>query len=494
MSIEKNTHFFNEALSRISIGTTSEEFAKNYANASGEAGNSSIWNNYFENGKEIFETLEQEKDGVIDEKEFKLLEWFINGLKNNFKGASHTDTVEKFLKTGEPDNSGIEYSRIANEISEQPPSSNIEEENTDVSEKETSKENPQEGAYTPKPGIPENTHLKTIDSMSNEEVLAEIKQYMPEFDKAQYSEKMMRHVLSDIRQQNLMVDENSNIVDFHIGTFKQHSIGSCTLLSQLINMSDEKMQKIINKKQDEKGTYYEVTFPMDYGQEGKSVTVCEEELKDGIVIKHEGKQYKINAENFSQGDDTVRLVEMAFVKKFGYNISDTGVNLNNIQKVFTFPDETQAGGIHNVTEELLTKSNHSSISLIAMSDGTMPEDFSYAEEFRSETGAVASWSISKGERAMAMMSLKNIGVNTDGFEKLSNAEFLDRIAPYLSSDFGFIATLQINGKDVMIESHAYALSTYNPDTKTVTLVNPYASNEDIYIPLDVAEKFLAISV
>lgn len=493
MPIEKNTHFFNEALSRLIVGTTSDEFAKNYANASGETVNSSVWNNYFENGKEIFSTIEQEKDGVIDEKEFKLLEYFVNILKMPFQGRSYTDAIDNTIKNGKPDNRGIEDSRLAEEISDEENASDIlKAENENVQKKEITKENPETGIYTPRQGLPESQHLKTIDSMSYQEVLDEIKQYIPDFDETQNSEKTNRKILSDIRQQNIIADVNSDIVDFHIGTFKQHSIGSCTLLSQLDNMTDDKMHKIVKKKQDEQGTYYEVTFPMDYGQEDKSVVVREEELNEGIIIEHEGKKYKIDASKFTEGDADVKLMEMAFIKRFGYNIN-SGIDLSNIQKAFTFPDEAQMGGVHNVTEELLMKSNHSSIEVIALSDGTMPKDFSYAEEFHSETGAIASWSISKNDRKIAMMNLKSIGVNTEGFEKLSNAEFLDRVSPYLSEKFGFTATLQVDGQDVMIEGHAHSLKGYNPETKIVTIANPYASNEDIEIPLDIAEKFLAIS-
>ena len=74
--MSENINFFNAALKLLrvgnsesnDIGTTADEFAENYSNASGAEKGSSVWNEYFEQGKEEYKIINTDgKDGITQE-------------------------------------------------------------------------------------------------------------------------------------------------------------------------------------------------------------------------------------------------------------------------------------------------------------------------------------------------------------------------------------------------------------------------------------------
>jgi hypothetical protein len=79
-----NENFYHEALRMLNVGTTKDEFAKNYANASQESSNSSIWQELYNDGQKIFtQNLDiVNSNDTIDEDEFKLFEYILGFLKN----------------------------------------------------------------------------------------------------------------------------------------------------------------------------------------------------------------------------------------------------------------------------------------------------------------------------------------------------------------------------------------------------------------------------
>ena len=491
-----NLKFFNAAMKAIKPGTSSTEFATNYANACNAEKGSSLWQKAYEEGLKQFSTMDMHKgsEGKIDEEELKIIGLYVERM--NGKSQKLPQTVEEFSGNKTLDSLWHKESRP------QKPSN---------------------------PNIPERHHLKPIDTMTKEEIQAEISKYTEmglikescEEDKDEIKNtksdisdkktmlpenelKLLKAQLSSIRAELNETDKNSDIIDMHIGTFNQGGLGDCTMLSQLNGLTDEQLAKIIQRKTDENGKiFYEVTFPIDFNN-GTSVKITEEELKSRELSITNGDTTYTETK-FSIGDADVTLMEMAYIRRFGIDPAVLGADMKFVNDIFSFPGEkTHVGTTYNLTEEKLISAmkdnEHATLSLTHAS--RLKEDFSYEETFQSSSGITAEMGLYKLdkkkiviERLKAMYEkLGNENPDLSEYEKMSEAELMNAVNRFVSEDFWFTGELRLSNGVSIIEDHAFSLKNYNPQTKELTIANPHKNNEDIIIPLDIAEKYFEISL
>lgn len=167
--------------------------------------------------------------------------------------------------------------------------------------------------------LPETKTLKDAEQMSNEEIIEELKQYG--IDEISTNRKKLLNTLKDVRTQRAIIDENSDIIDGHIGTYTQPEYNNmCTLLAQLDTMTDEEISELYQEKIDINGNkYYEVKFP---GAQ-QAVIVSAEEIENAEITITENNKERVFSD-FTKGDADVRMFEMAFIKAFGPEVMDTG--------------------------------------------------------------------------------------------------------------------------------------------------------------------------
>lgn len=168
--------------------------------------------------------------------------------------------------------------------------------------------------------LPEEHHLKDMSQMSKDEIYAELQDYG--ISTENLPERKAKKLLEDARKERILQDIGSDKVDGHIGTYSQGESLYCTVLAQLDTMSDEEVAKMYNKepKVDSNGRkYWEVQF----NDEDEKVIITEDELNDKtIIVEENGVQREVA--DFPDGDKDVTLLTMAFVKRFGTNITDNG--------------------------------------------------------------------------------------------------------------------------------------------------------------------------
>jgi len=185
--------------------------------------------------------------------------------------------------------------------------------------------------------------LKTISLMSTEEIEAELELYGVEIpEEYKDSRKKLEDLLNDARITIANEDKNSDIIDFHIGTYTQNKYSKyCTVLSQLDTMSDDEIRDMIQIKEDSdnKLSYY-VTFPQDKWNDNAAVQVTEEELNSWSLTINENWEDRI-VNNFPRGDKDVTLITMAFVKRFWTKIIDGWAWTYNTQNKFRLPTESK---------------------------------------------------------------------------------------------------------------------------------------------------------
>jgi hypothetical protein len=333
---------------------------------------------------------------------------------------------------------------------------------------------------------------------------------------------ILRKYLQEAREFNIKNDENSNIVDYHIGTFAQGSHGTCTLLSKINGLDKNTLKDIYQEVPEGSGNYI-VTFPPDYGNEEKAVTVTKEELESGeIKIKdNDGKEYKLN--DFSKGDKDAMLLEMAFMKRFGTWISLYGADIKMIEEIFTFqeekekrvlPEEQRTVESYKVSEDKIIQAlNDINHPIIAVQSVTrLPADFSYQNmvEITDKDGDIISahWGFAtKSDELDARTNLKILlGKESPLYSQIDNmpvGEFMDLANKFVggkSSDsddeygYGFIGAIILSNGVSVIENHALSIVDYNPETKMVMLSNPNSNSASIQIPLAILERFFEISV
>lgn len=285
--------------------------------------------------------------------------------------------------------------------------------------------------------LKEQKHLKNIPQMSQEEINTELKLYG--LDGSDGLD------LNELRKERNNVDENSDIIDWHVGTFNQGSHCNCSLLARIENLSDEDLKNIYCKKQDKKGNiYYEVNFPSDNNK--KTIKITQEEL-DYMSIKYKGNEIT----GFSTGDKDVLLLEMAYIKRFGTNIIKNGMFLNDSLRIFSKDENIQE--YNEIFEEHLVNNKVKSVCLLSNAQLKQYRNIDN-EEVVLDSGAKARL-----------------------FEKNGDIEIVGQ------------QRLKLPDGTLIYGKHAYAVKSYNPETKKVVLSNPTENSTDIVVPFEALKLF-----
>ena len=211
----------------------------------------------------------------------------------------------------------------------------------------------------------EDMQMKDASQMNIRDIKAELKSYgVPQNELDIMSHNDAKNLLSDLREQRVLHDENSDVVDFKIGTYAQGDNNLCTFLATISTFTPEQLKDMCKKKTDEVGNvYYEVTFPNDKIS-GISVTVSEKELNDGEVTFEE-KGVTRTVSNLPEGDKDVTLLTMAFMKRFGYEVYRYGAFQDKIKDMFRAPGETLYRDATDLTEESIRNlPKNSAVSLL----------------------------------------------------------------------------------------------------------------------------------
>jgi len=541
----ENINFFNYALKLLrienkendDIGTTEKEFAENYANASGAEKGSSVWQQYFEEGKKEYDIINSDgKEGITQEEYNKLkfyiekisqpfkhfAEDFLSGFDGNNKYISSIRTKGEKIKTeGDPKEQDIKADDNCNvqEMSEEQ-KKKIKEQF--LNKKKTYNIEKMQNIQA-KPnfevGAPEQKDLKMIETMSKEEIIEELQRYDSNFKVEETTTlEVLRKFLQEARSFNIKNDSQSDVIDYHVGTFMQGGHGTCTVLSKINGLSDEALKKIYQEEPEGSGNY-RVTFPLDYGNEEKSIIITKEELEKG-EITIEGKLLS----GFSEGDKDVTLLEMAFMKRFGTYISIQGADIKMIEEIFTFPEDKEKRVLpeeqrgvesYHITEDKIIKAlnenNHPIVGVILAS--RLPADFSYQDsvEVKTKDGQIfsASWGFaSPSDEQSARTGLKRLlGEDSPIYSQIDDmpaGEFMDLANKFVGAKYkdakddtqryGFMGSIILSNGASISENHALSIVDYNPETKTVMLSNPNYNSAQIPIPLEIMEKFFEISV
>ena len=133
----------------------------------------------------------------------------------------------------------------------------------------------------------------------------------------------------------------------------------------------------------------------------------------------------------------------------------------------------------------------------------LPEDFSYLDSVTSAGGISTSWVFeSPATRRQALESLETMlekysdgaDVDMSKYEQMSDAELMNETFRYVSRDYGFCGALSLSNGSIIIEDHAYSLKGFDEQTGEVIIANPHHSNEDIGVPIEIAQRYFDISV
>ena len=488
-----NELFYHEALRMLQTGTTKEEFAKNYANASKEDKNSSIWQELYNDGQKIFsQNLDiVDKNSTIDNTEFKLFEYMLNFLKNlpNYRDKEQNTPSYK----GETDDMYI----IGVDAKLETLPEGIKAKKLENRE--------------------ELTHLKSLEIMSRQEMIDEIKLYNVDYELTDDMDDLdVRCILSSIRRYIVRNDKGSQGIDYHIGSFFQGKLGTCAPLSQIAQLKDEELKEYVHEGIDENGKYYIVTFPMDKNKPENSVKIYESEVLSGeLKLPHVERPMK----GFSMGDDDVTLWEMAYVRRFGTASVKNGETGASAQNLFTTPEEESSIGEGKVTEEKLILANQKKATLGNTSWSTDDEHMSYHDEAKMDNDVTAKWQLAESrERIEKKLKSKFPQIDESKYKNLSEQEFMEFIMLLVQPDkpidkakvktmsekdvsrylkecegFNFNEKLVLSNGQKIIIGHAYIFRSYNPETEELIISDTNFAYEDIVINKDIAEKFLRIS-
>lgn len=150
--------------------------------------------------------------------------------------------------------------------------------------------------------------LKDISMMSPEKIKEELESYGVKIAKKEENNIInLRLLLKSARNTIANEDKNSNIIDFHIGTFTQQEHSKyCAVLAQLDSMTDDEIKDMIEIS-DDKSSYH-IIFP-----NGDSTVITEEQLNSwSVTVDWENKIL----DDLPKGDKDVRLITMAYVQIF----------------------------------------------------------------------------------------------------------------------------------------------------------------------------------
>lgn len=287
------------------------------------------------------------------------------------------------------------------------------------------------------PILEEKKDFKHPRQMSEEEIQEELKPYgaLPKDDV----------ILSELRSTRNIYDKNSDVIDWHVGTFNQGTFGTCAILAIANSLSDEDLKKLYAKKQDKDGNiYYEVNFPEDNGK--KPIKVTQEEI-DNYAMKYKKNEFA----GFSNGDADIRLLEMAYVKRFGKDILFSGEQPDIVMQRITGNKDAKTYYL-NITEDMLTNDKVKTIAIA--SDEQLKQNKNFKDN---------KLMLSSGESVVLSHSSSD-NVKNVGTQRLS-----------------------LPDGTVLYGRHAYAVKSYDTQTKELTIVNPHESSTEIKIPFEVLQ-------
>ena len=223
--------------------------------------------------------------------------------------------------------------------------------------------------------LPEFKHLKDIYMMNYDELTAELKKYgasnhdidsLKQLGNDVYVNYKMRLILDHIRERITLYDQNSDTIDFHIGTFIQGHNGLCSFLASIETYSDERLRSLYSVKTDEIGEkYYEIMFPID-SADHKTIIITDSELNSGEVIYDydANGSPKIMSE-LPRGDKDVTLLSMAFLKRFGNQVYLHGEYMHITQNMLKYNSEPEYEDFDKLQPEDFAKIKPNSIIAVA---------------------------------------------------------------------------------------------------------------------------------
>lgn len=188
--------------------------------------------------------------------------------------------------------------------------------------------------------------LKDPNTMQPKEWISTLKDYGYKAEKRKYTGYELLELVNSYYNKIANNDKNSDVVDFHIGSFCQNENNyNCTFLAALSTIPDKDIKKAITVTKDGN---YEIKFPGDRNKE--KITITKEEIANR-EITIDGKKYN----NFSTGDMDVLILEMAALKRFGDIYSD-GYNIHSITNEVKEATQIKSS---NVVRGLFNKYNKS---------------------------------------------------------------------------------------------------------------------------------------
>ncbi|MBR1776800.1 hypothetical protein IJ750_07000 [bacterium] len=487
-----NEKFYHDALRALKTGTTKNEFAEVYANAGKVERGSSIWNELFQNGQQIFTKYIDITDtnDIVDESEISLFTTFLNYLKN-LPSAKDDWNIPKFIGHGKQDGFNPQGSECGSKYKDDMRLQNL----------------------------PEISHLKSTQIMSHEELVQEILSYIPDMDLSGYENDIdLRAELDNLREVISNQDKNSDIIDYHAGSFSQGQRGTCAPLSQIAQLTDEQLREMVTEGVDDNGKFYVVTFPMDKNNPENAIKVYERDILDN-KLRVEG--LSVEESGFVTGDMDVRLLEMAYALRFGVQAL-TGATATNVQRIFTSPDEKQPEDSVAVTEENIKKAlenGHATLGLTYFSQED--ENMNMTDVITSPSGITGRWTTMQSRASLEeTLSLKFPQIDKSKYENLNDGEFLEFIMLFCEDEdspvdmdelkklgkterkkyiqskqkFDYTQCLELSNGQIIKSAHAYILKAYNSETREITIADPEMSYADINVPIEIAEKFMRVSV
>ena len=282
----------------------------------------------------------------------------------------------------------------------------------------------------------EKKDFKHPSQMSEDEIQNELKNFSWTEDD---------YDLSELRRTRNLLDKNSKVIDWHVGTFNQGTFGTCTILATVNGMPDEDLKKLYAQKSDKEGNiYYEVNFPQDNGK--KPIKVTQEELENH-AIKYKRKEFF----GFSPGDADVSLIEMAYVKRYGSDILFSGEQPAIVLQRITGNKDAKAYYL-NITEDMLINDKVKTIGIA--NDNQLKQNKNFKDN---------KLVLSSGETVRLEHS------NSDNVENVGDQRLI------------------LPDGTVLYDRHSYSVKSYDPKTKELTIVNPHESSTEIKIPFEVLQ-------
>ena len=299
------------------------------------------------NIRSIFSIFDTNKDGKITRQEF-----------NNVSEEEYNAFVDKLKEYNEQNNRASannsiwNYAKMENYLNDHISPNEITEDEVLCDDLvafygEHSKDQPQKNNNGTNLSFEEVFNLKDMSQMTKEEIIAELNSYgiEPKSDNI----KSLTRELGEARRKRAKYDIGSDAVDGHVGTFIQNRTNVCTVLAIISGMKDDELRQMFvfdeghnfdNPMIDENGKkYWNIKFPIDKDN-SKIVCVTEDEIKSGEIQIEEYGEIKTIKE-FPEGDGDITAIAMAFVKRFGSDIVQSGEWSYITKNRFIKPEDTK---------------------------------------------------------------------------------------------------------------------------------------------------------